>query len=533
MSESSNELENGDGPPNAETVYSVFHHLAAPKLAAYRTVLQIFAQARERFEISMRPADVLTLALDQENCPEELRNEGGVSACLEALRGWGNLVATRDVVSARTIEEYLHPRYLYQLTQAGEQAERALASFEQNLAAPGKLSTIALKEIVETLDELLIILANPQFDESKAVSALERLISRFDMLVEQAQVFMGGLQRELDRPGADETAFLALKEELLRYLENFVRELISSTYRIRHSLDRFSSDQVEKMLHFCVRHELAEAVAVTEMMRERSQQRWQARWSGLCGWFIGSAEHPSQSERLRQRAVEAIPALLERVRRMHDHRANRADRSTDFLTLARWFAAAPDEGAMHQLWRAAFALNPSRHLRVNASTLQEWAALDDGARPTWEDAPPYIIAISQWTRGSSVRLGKAPAIIDRSAAREALRKRADEESRALRAARQALANRTPCLLSDLPELDTPGFEVLLDAISEAFAHMGPGDLTGEATTADGGVTVMIELPVRREEWTTLSTCEGTLRGPNLSLKLRLTDDPLTIDSHAH
>ena len=139
---------------------------------------------------------------------------------------------------------------------------------------------------------------------------------------------------------------------------------------------------------------------------------------------------------------------------------------------------------------------------------------------------------SQWTRGSSNRLGKAPAIIDRSAAREALRARADAEARALREARRNLAARTPCVLEDLPELDTPGFEVLLDAISEAFAHMGPQDVSGEATTADGGVTVMIELPTERQEMSRIKTTEGLLRGPNLRLTLRLTDE-LTTDHQTH
>jgi len=496
-------------------------------------VLRLFTAAKERFEIALRPGEIVALAASVEGCPLELSDEAGVTACLESLRDWGNLVATRDVVSARTIEEYLHPKFLYQLTQAGEQAERALASFEENLAKPGELSASALREIAETLDELLRLLDSAEPDAAKAARAMEDLTSRFDTLVERAQMFMGGLQREMDRPAGDESAFLALKEELLKYLERFVRELLSSTYRIRHSLERFSDAQVQLLLAASVQRELAEVLSATEAMRSRSRHRWQERWSGLFGWFIGRTDHPAQAERLRQRAVESIPALLERVRRMHDQRANRADRSTDFLTLARWFAQAPDEATMHCLWRAAFALNSSRHLRVNASTLQAWAALEDGARPGWEDAPPYIIAISQWTRGSSSRPGKAPVIVDRTAAREALRARADVESRALREARQELAARTPCTLSDLPELDTPAFEVLLDAISEAYAHMQPRDQQGEATTADGGLNVMIELPARREEAARITTAEGLLSGPNIRLTLRLTDEPvLKAPAHA-
>jgi uncharacterized protein (TIGR02677 family) len=218
--------------------------------------------------------------------------------------------------------------------------------------------------------------------------------------------------------------------------------------------------------------------------------------------------------------------LLERVRRMHDQRANRADRSTDFLTLARWFAEAPDDDDMHRLWRAAFGLSSSRHLRVNVTTMQAWASIDDSVRPSWEDCPPYIITIAQWTRGRSAPRGKPPGIIDRAAARAALRDRANAESKALHAARTALAARTPCSLAELGELDSPGFEVLIDAIGEAFAMIGPRDRSGEATTADGGLTVQITLPAPRAELAVLNTPEGILMSPNLRLTLRLTDESL-------
>lgn len=216
-------VETFQSPPSKANIYRVFQHLNMPKAPAYRALMRLFVAAKERFENAMRPAELLALAMDAGGCPDDLRTIEGVAACLESLREWGNVVATRDVVSARTIEEYLNPKYLYQLTQAGEQAERALADFEENLARPGELSALALREIAETLDELLRLLEQPALDEPKAARAMEDLTSRFDTLVARAQMFMGGLQREMDRPGDDEDAFLALKEELLKYLERFKR----------------------------------------------------------------------------------------------------------------------------------------------------------------------------------------------------------------------------------------------------------------------------------------------------------------------
>lgn len=511
-----------------EASLRVFHNLATPKAPVYRAILRLFAAAKERFEIALRSDEIVSRLGELRDRQFEATNEDDVIACLDSLCDWGNLSATRDVVSARTIDEYLHPKYLYQLTHAGDMAERALAVFEEGLLRPGELSASALRDIADTLDELLRLLEGDELDEAKVVRALNELALRFDTLVTRAQMFIGGLQRELDRPAAEESAFLALKEELLGYLDRFVKELVHSTYRISHSLQKLDAKGVVPLLEAAARAELVDVLSATEALRSRTLRRWHERWSGLRGWFIGSSDHPAQAESLRSRALAAIPALLERVRRMHDQRANRADRSTDFLTLARWFAEAPHDDDMHCLWRAAFALTPSRHLRVNATTMQAWAALDDSDRSSWEDCPPYIITIAQWTRGRSTTRGKAPSIIDRSKARAALRERADAESRVLHAARAALAARTPCPLAELGELDSPGFEVLLDAIGEAFALIGPSDLSGEATTADGGLTVHIRLPATRAELAVLHTPEGLLQSPNLLVTLRLTDGTSTI-----
>jgi uncharacterized protein (TIGR02677 family) len=501
--------------------HRVFHHLSAPKSSSYRAILRVFSTAKERFEIALRASDVVA---SLSTPPPDQIDEAEAIDCLTYLCACGNLTATRDIVSARTLEEYLHPKFLYQLTTAGDMAERALAFFEDGLQRPGELSASALRDIADTLDELLRLLAAPELDESKAARALGDLASRFDTLVARAQMFVGALQRELDRPATEESAFLALKEELLNYLERFVRELAQATWRISQSLRTLDDADVEPLLQAATQAELTDILAPTAALHTRTLERWRTRWAGLRSWFIGADGHPAQAENLRARAIAIIQDLLARVRRMHDQRANRADRSTDFLALARWFATAPTNDDLHSLWRTAFTLTSCRHLRVNATTLEAWGAIDDSARPPWEDCPPYIITIAQWQRGRSAPRGTPPGIIDRTAARAALRARAEAENRALRITRTTLAARTPCSLGQLPELDESGFDVLLDAIGEAFANIPPHGFTGEATTADGGLNVSIRLPETRSALATLRTTEGILRGPDLTITLRLTDD---------
>lgn len=515
--------ESAHGEPSGP--FTVFHHLSTPKSAEYRAILRVFARARERFEIALRPAEVSERVVTDPEWPHlPPATPSEVDACLASLRDWGNLTATRDIVSARTVVEYLHPRFLYQLTPAGEMTERALVFFADGLRSRGELSTSALRDIGEGLEELSRLLETNPFDEAKAIRAVRDLARGFDHLVTRAQSFIGGLQHELDRPGAEESAFLALKEELIAYLDRFVRELISSTYRVGAALRALDLQPLQSLLHAVADAELANALAPTAEDRDLARGQWRARWQGLRRWFIGEDGLMSQADALRARAVAAIPTLLERVRRIHDQRANRADRATDFHTLARWFAEAPSEADLHRLWRAAFALSPARHLRVNPATLGAWDELPSGARPAWEDAPPFVISITQWERGQAGPRGAPPHIINRAAARAALRAQARAEHLALLASRRALAARTPATLRELAELDLPQFDVLLDAIGEAFAQLGPSDTEAEATSTDGELQVKIRLPSPRSAVATLRTPDGDLLGPDLRVEVTLIDD---------
>ena len=102
---------------------------------------------------------------------------------------------------------------------------------------------------------------------------------------------------------------------------------------------------------------------------------WENRWRGLREWFVSSGtRRPSQARLLRNAAVSGITNLVNTVAALNERRGGRSDRSADFRALARFFAQAPDDGAAHRLWRAAFALSPARHLTVDADTEGAWEA---------------------------------------------------------------------------------------------------------------------------------------------------------------
>ena len=351
--------------------YSVFAHLQAEKAALYRSILGVFVSERARFVISLRPAEVESALSRAPETPTAERSPSlsasEIEAALQQLRAWGNLDDSPDTAEVATIEEFYRQRRLYQLSAAGEAAEQALAVFDEYLRRPGELQTTALHDIFELLDALLPRLADTPLDDAKLHQLLSSLVGRFEQLTTRAQSFMRGLQSTVELHGISVEAFLAYKEKLIDYLEKFIGELIVATSRIADALLQLEACGINAAFSAAARRELSDALNPAPDALVENEARWRDRWTGLRRWFIGE-NGPSQAELLRARARSAIPSLLTAVTQINDRRASRADRAGDFAALARWFAEAPDEASCHRLWRVAFALSPSRHLRVNSET---------------------------------------------------------------------------------------------------------------------------------------------------------------------
>src|ERR1700678_3816353 len=97
--------------PRAGT-YGTFHHLTAPRVGLYRSILRAFSRAKEHFEISLRPAEV-SRWLPADSC--ELSEDDLVQS-LDQLRQWGNLDASQDISEVQTLEEFNRVRFLYQFS---------------------------------------------------------------------------------------------------------------------------------------------------------------------------------------------------------------------------------------------------------------------------------------------------------------------------------------------------------------------------------------------------------------------------------
>jgi uncharacterized protein (TIGR02677 family) len=318
---------------------------------------------------------------------------------------------------------------------------------------------------------------------------------------------------------------------LIDYLERFIGELTVATVEIIRHLLAIDEHREDRLLRVAAQRDLADAFNVQEADYEEALAGWRARWEGLRAWFIRQGGQRSQADVLRSRARAAIPALVNAVASIHDRRVNRSDRIQDLRVLARWFAEADDDQQAHRLWRAAFALAPSRHLQVNEDTLDARDAHPVSAATSWLDAPPVEVAPRLRKVGRSAPRGPAKSIVDRSQEKAILANVMAEEAQQIRAARQRLATGRPVRLSEIGFLRAPEFALFLDLLDEALMRkIHPSDAI-ETTSSDG--TLVIRLwPAGGSA--TIDTEDGWFSGQDHFLVVRdtLIDEPRGTESES-
>ncbi|MFE0145777.1 TIGR02677 family protein [Nonomuraea sp. NPDC059007] len=480
-----------------------FAHLSAPNAAFYREILVAFARAKERFVVHLRPEEVAA----------ELRRDSDdqLAQALKRLVDWGNLRSDADTGRVSSVEDFHRKRLLFQLTAAGQAAEQAIAFYEEAIGRRGQLQAVALGDIADQLQALVTLSGQDDPDPAGVHLILISLAERFASLADNARAFMASLRRAIDFADGDVDGFIAYKERLIDYINRFIAELANSGARIARLLLELEELGQHGLLETAARREAADAVpdgadAAAEYAKVLAG--WENKWRGLRDWFVSrDVGHPSQARLLRQSAVTAIKQLIDTVGLLNERRSGRSDRSADFRTLAKWFADAPDEAAMHRLWRAAFGLAPARHLTIPP---QEIA--DVPASTPWAQAPPIRISPQLRRTGSYERRGRPNKVADRSQARRVLLERAEREAAQTARARERLRTDGPVLLSRLGVLDPMAFRLFLGLLGDALSARGPHDTEVKTTTGDGSMEVRLTL-VPDGGMVAIETEDGVLTGP--------------------
>lgn len=476
----------------------LFSYVTSENRSAYLWVLRAFDAARDNYRVLLHTSDIAAslagLSETEPECPDP--DDLELPRLLDALVEWGVLDRAQDGTRASTLAEYRNRHSVYQFTEAGYRAHRAVESVLSANLDDSNLSRLVFADLLADLSALAA--ANIAADAEEVYRKLHRLDAALADIAERAARFyhmLGDLGRTNDvRP----EVFLTHKDALLIHLRDFHDELQRYSPRLREGVEAVEATGLDRMIE-------AAAEADDRIFRSPVErlEDWRRRWAGLRSWLAPpGVDQLSEADRLADATVSAIGDVLALLRRVTEARRGGVSRESQLRHLAAWFAGVGSETAAHALFTATFGLNAPRHVGV--------AYADPDAIPTrrsWWEAPAVELSRTLVETGREPgSRNNLPARLDRAEpGRAKLREAQLVQERRLAQAAITLAE------TSLEEqiLNGPGTALLLRLLDLVLAARPSGPIRGPVVVS--AVGIRLQLTPKPGTFTTVTTTQGRLR----------------------
>ncbi|MGL4307012.1 MAG: TIGR02677 family protein [Mycobacteriaceae bacterium] len=479
----------------------LFSFANADKRADYLQVLRTFDLARTNYVVLLHAGQVADSLSRSPGKSEYPLTAQAVAVLLEQLHQWGVLERSYDGSRAATLADYRNRHYVYQFSQGGYRAFRAVEEVLTARLDDVSLSRLVLPEILEDLAELAR--ANQQGDSELVYRKLSRLDTALTEMANRAAQFylsLGDLVRTTDL--TPET-FLAHKDTLLAHMREFSSDLARYAPRLSAAISNVEATGIDQLVNL--------AAAADERLfleREELLSDWRGRWIGLSNWFAAPEGGTSETDRLRDGTMSAISAVLSLLRRVTDARRGGVSRDSQLRHLASWFAATPTQESAHALFGLVFGLNRPRHL----SMLHPDADVIPYTRSWWE-APAVELSRTLVETGRTPNPGLPTKVQRNEGGLRKLREQQLATQRARQIAAQSLA-KNGVSERTLNEQET---EVLLSLLNVALAARVRTSGRVNSTSSEAGVQLTLT-PAAHS--TQVSTVRGVLHLDRLAVTVQ-------------
>jgi uncharacterized protein (TIGR02677 family) len=495
----------------------LFHFAAAEKRHEYLWLLRAFDRARANYQVLLHAADaeaLLTqLAAEHQAAGRQSVARAEVQPLLDALADWQVLDRSYDGTRAANLAEYRNRHYVYQFTQAGYRAYRAVEEVLGASLEDAQLSRLVFPDILADLRALAgAVTAGDAAEVYRKLSRLDGVLADMAQRAARFYLMLGDLARTNDtRP----EVFLSHKDALLSHMREFNSELSRFAPLLAEAVAgvaEVAGPDADRLAGLA-------ATADERLFRGEAERvaDWRLRWGGLVHWF-GNGQH-SEAERMQDATVTAISNVTALLRRVTESRRGGVSRESQLRHLAQWFASCPSDEDAHALFQAVLGLGGPRHIAVP----YEDPELIPG-RTSWWEAGPVPLA------RTLVRNGRAPALhgpgrIERNEEQrqrlraEQLKRTAERRTAAAQLATDGVYGR---------RLDEPETQALLSLLDLALAARVPvsrkvaGGATSSPSSADApsGSAHGVRLTLRPARGSTsVDTVRGRLLLDGLALEL--------------
>lgn len=296
------------------------------------------------------------------------------------LVNWGNLTALQDTNNVSTVEEFKHRKFRYQLTEYAVEIERLVIKLE-NLHIEG--ASLEPKLIERIKEEIQSVQKTSLKDEKDVLSLWENLNNDFKRLNQDYQDYIKTFYNVKMEEVAKSKQFILYKNDLVRYLREFIKLLQENSYVIEEEIKKLETKTEEMFLqkvHLGQKRiiridKLDEQIDETELIN-RNKEKWQ----NIKKWFVGDNNHLSEVEKINEKTTEIIRKITRIANQIAESKGNVSSKKAEYKKICEMFAKAEDIEEAHKLSSLVFGIFNTRHIKgnyvretdsINSSLLEE------------------------------------------------------------------------------------------------------------------------------------------------------------------
>jgi uncharacterized protein (TIGR02677 family) len=492
-----------------------FAYLDTASAGRYRQLMGVLLANKARFGLRMTPGQIADRLWERFAAGYETAD--ALERDLVALQEWGAVDAYQDISRAASTQEFKRRRFTYDITAAGEIAERAALAVDAIAERIGALERSQLPELLEALIALATETETGEPRAAKLVARFKDVAAKLDRL----RADTGDFMRELGAVMVDEQAvelgpFERYKRRVIDHLTGFRAELRRLDPQFVAAIGRVEQAGLDRILAIAASSDEPPVWGLTEeQVSARRAERLADEWRGVRRWFLGGGRERPPWHELDRALGDAIEWIVTAAQRLIERRARRVDRAAEYRSLALLFDRAPSAADCHALYAAAFGLYQPRHFSVPDPDPEETAG-----SVSWWNAPPAPVEASLYRPGARLvgprRVSQLP---DHSMARHSLAARRARERDELHRARRRFAHAGRLRLDQLRHLDALEFRHLLSWLGRALDAAADPTGARRAESQDGLVRLELRPPADLGALVEIRTPEGTLAAPNYEIEV--------------
>lgn len=370
----------------------------------YRPIMRFFYQKHEQAENWLYKEDIYAELCSSipnytiEDCQRDL----------DFLVSKGSLTPVQDTENATTLDKFKFNNFRYQMTDYAVEIERLTIRLEELVVKVASLEPRLFERIKNMLKKVLNITTRTETD---IYEMWNDLITDFENLNFNYQDFIKKFHEVRTEELLQNEGFISKKNELIHYLEDFIKEYIKHSKEIKKILEEIKDENVTYLMDSLVNYQRKAPKIRPDFDYDYLREVNFGKWLSIRKWFI-SSKGPSEGERLLKATNSIISKITKYASSLIELHGNMLNRKEDYKYLCHLFDKQSTIEEAQKLASAVIGVDIVRHFK-GSSQLQS-----DSIIPSL-DVDSIIIKIDPVKRGVKCKSDKEP-IKDKTREKELL-----------------------------------------------------------------------------------------------------------------